>query len=230
MNPTEIQKHLNQFDHDVITEKLAPFITDNRKARIESVITYRLDSISLAIESPSDLNNALAAIRTCEALGISTIHIISAERDASFIHGVTMGAFYWVTILFYKTLNEFLTQIKCENKLLAGAIINAESNLSDIPIQQPLCLLMGNEQRGLSIEAKSACDFLFSIPMCGMTESFNLSVAAAISLFDLSQRKRVALKNKTDLTNNSIKTMRAQFYLQSVSPRLIKNLLKSNTN
>src|SRR3990167_7828231 len=184
---------------DNIIKALSPYLTDQRKARIESVLQHRLESITLAIEHPADINNALAAVRTCEALGVATIHIISAQHDARHIDVITKSAFYWVNINCHKNLSDFLKLMKNEKKILAGAVINSEKKLSAVPIDQPICILIGNEQRGLTTEAKNACDLLFSIPMCGMLESLNLSVAAAICLFDVTERKRTSLKNKTDL-------------------------------
>ncbi|PIZ04975.1 MAG: hypothetical protein COY58_01535 [Gammaproteobacteria bacterium CG_4_10_14_0_8_um_filter_38_16] len=209
-----------------IINTLLPFITDQRKARIESVIQYRLDSITLALENPADINNALACVRTCEALGVSTIHIISPEHDARYIHTITQSAFYWVEIIFHPHLQHFLQAMKNENRIIAGAVLNANTPLSALSIEKPLCLLIGNEHRGLSDEAKAQCDYIFSIPMCGMIDSFNLSVAAAISLFDVTQRKRLQLKNKTDLNEKTATHLRAKYYLNSVSARAASELLK----
>jgi tRNA (guanosine-2'-O-)-methyltransferase len=217
------------FDHnppDHIIETLSPYLTDQRKARIESVISHRLDSITVAIECPADINNALAIVRTCEALGVSTIHIISAEHDARYINIITKSAFYWVTIFSHATLDDFITAMKNESRKIAGAIMSAEKNISEVKIDQSICLLLGNEHRGLSKEAKNACDFFYSIPMCGMTDSLNLSVAAAISLFDVTQRKRAQLKNHSDLSENSAQKLRAKFYLNSVSARLAIQLIR----
>ena len=116
--------------------------------------------------------------------------------------------------------------MKNEKRVIAGAIIHAEKKLSELKIDKPICILIGNEQRGLTHEAKNACDILFSIPMCGMVESLNLSVAAAISLFDLTQRKRMTLKNNTDLSITTEKKLRAKYYLNSVEARLAVNLFK----
>lgn len=213
-------------DAAYIIKTLSPFITDQRKIRIESVLQYRLTSITLAIEHPADINNALACVRTCEVLGISTIHIISAEHDARFIHTITQSAFYWVDIIFHSDLSSFIAAMKRENRQIAGAVVNAQKIISDVSVSAPLCLMIGNEQRGLTDEAKSACDILFSIPMCGMIDSFNLSVAAGIALFDVTQRKRMLLKNKTDLSAPIVTHLRAKYYLNSVSARVASELLK----
>lgn len=219
------KKLLQQNDHKKIVEILSPYLTDQRKARIESVLTHRIETITLAIEHPADINNALAAVRSCEAFGIATIHIISPQHHAQYISTITKSAFYWVNIVCHQTLSDFLLAMKNENRMIAGAIVNAEKKLSDVSIEKPICILVGNEQRGLTDEAKHACDFLFSIPMCGMLESLNLSVAAAVCLFDLSQRKRKELNNRTDLSDKTADTLRAEYYLNSVESRLAVNLL-----
>lgn len=208
-----------------IIEALEPFITERRKERIKIVLNSRLNSIQLAIESPSDINNALAAVRTCEALGISTIHIITPESDAGSMRTITQGAFYWTDIHFYSSLNEFLEHIKKQNSVLAGAVVDGETILSDISIEQPLCLFIGNEQRGLSEAARNACDILYRIPMVGMSESLNLSVSAAISLYDTTQRKRENLKTQSDLSIEQTQRLKARYYMNSVNGRLIENLI-----
>lgn len=212
---------IEQHGANAIIEALEPFVTDRRKARINSVLSHRLDSIHLAIECPSDINNALAAVRSSEALGVSTIHIITPESDAGSMRTVTQGAFYWTTIIFHQTLEDFLENIKKENRLLAGAIVDGPTILGEIPIENPLCLLVGNEQRGLSDEARNACDILYRIPMVGMSESLNLSVSAAISLYDITQRKRESLKQTGDLPETKKQTLKARYYMNSVNQRLI---------
>lgn len=209
-----------------LVKTLEPFLTTARKTRIEDVIKARLQSLHLAIEAPSDIHNALAAIRSAEAFGIYNIHIISPEGNISKNNGVTKGSAYWVQTHYYDELSEFLDFIRRKDFLLAGAILETSQKLSDLPINKNLCLLFGNEHRGLSQKAQDHCDFLFKIPMVGMVESFNLSVAAAISLYDLSTRKRAFLSGKPDLNEKAEQELRAQYYLQSVDQRLAHSLLK----
>lgn len=191
------------------------------------MISSRLQSLHLAIEAPSDIHNALAAVRSAEAFGIYHIHIIAAEGDVHRNNGVTKGSGYWVNIHWHNSVEEFLTFIRKENILLAGAIVDASENISAMPIEKNLCVIFGNEHRGLSEKARKNCDFLFKIPMYGMVESFNLSVAAAISLYDLTSRKRAFLSGKIDLSEEAQQELRAQYYLQSVDQRLAHGLLKA---
>ncbi|MCB1827193.1 MAG: RNA methyltransferase [Coxiellaceae bacterium] len=218
---TEHYRLIEHYGPDAIIEAFESFITEQRKERIDSVVSHRLDSIQLAIESPSDINNALAAVRTSEALGISAIHIINPENDAGSMRRLTQGANHWVNIYYHESLDNFLIELKKENRLLAGAIIGGPTTLSNVSIEKPICLLIGNEQRGLSEKARQACDTLYQIPMLGMSESLNLSVCAAISLYDTTQRKRQHLTKNNDLHPQQQKILKAAYYLNSVTQRLI---------
>ena len=224
MKNRQYQQVLDQFASKEIIEKLAPYITDSRKQRIEQVVSKRLNSVHLAIECPSDINNALAAVRSAEAMGVSNVHIICAEGSAASARKVTQGAFYWVNIQFYDSLTEFLTTIQQHNIKLAGGTVTATQPLSRVPVDEPLCLIIGNEARGLTDNAVAGCDIEYTIPMVGMSESMNLSVSAAISLYDTTSRKRKLLDGASDLSAEQTSLLTAGYYLNSANPRMYPHL------
>jgi tRNA (guanosine-2'-O-)-methyltransferase len=225
MQKSEQDQLIEQHGNETLIDALGPYVTDNRKERINTVLDARLNEIQLAMEAPSDIHNALAAVRSSEALGISTVHIICPEGDATGARATTQGAMYWVDVTYHDSLDDFLKAIKKEGFLLAGGAITATESLSGVPVDKPLCIILGNEHRGLTQAAQDACDIHYKIPMYGMTESFNLSVSAAISLYDTSNRKRELLKKNSDLTVNKRQELQARYYLNSLTPRLITGLL-----
>lgn len=219
------QSHiLAHYTSDHIIEQLSPYINHDRQNRITHVIHNRLKNIQLALECTADINNAFAAIRTAEALGIAHIHIIAPEGTTFMAKHITRGALYWVSINYYDTLAEFLTYAHTHHLRLTGGVVTATTALSDVPVQDPLCIMIGNEHRGLSEAAQQACDIRYIIPMVGMSESMNLSVSAAISLYDVTERKRKLLNNTPDLTITEQQQLRAHYFLNSVAPRLSKEL------
>ncbi len=228
MNAEQIQKVFDQYSPHKIIGVLAPYISKHRNERIETVLKGRLRDVQLAIEAPSDINNALAAVRTSEALGVSRIHLICPEGEAVAARSITQGAIYWVEVVFHYCLADFLLFIQQQGVVLVGGTVNAELPLSAVPIDKPLCLLVGNEQRGLTLSAKDACDLHYSIPMFGMTESFNLSVSAALSLYDVTTRKRAKLGCDSDLSSDEQQHLRARYYLHSLSARLSTALLRQS--
>lgn len=220
MKNNELRDLLKKCSPSQIIEALSPFILEPRKNRIESVIANRTDQISLAIENPADMHNALACVRSAEAFGLSEVHIIAPEHEACSIRAVTQGTFYWMQVTFHDSLPDFLMHIKKEKRLLAGAVLDAKQTVSTLPTKQPLCLVFGNEARGLSATARDACDCFFTIPMQGMAESLNLSVAAAVSIYDLRQRTQ-----DYRVSEKKANALRAQYYLNSVNQRTILKLL-----
>lgn len=229
MKNKALQSLYQQYPHALIVKKLSPYITDKRKERIEEVLCRRLSEITVAIECPSDINNALAIVRSAEVFGITTVHLIAPEHEAVAARAITQGAFYWVNVQFHQSLTDFIQVIRQTTIRLVGAVVDTNKTLGSLTVETPICLLLGNEARGLSDEAKAACDGFYTIPMCGMTESLNLSVSAAVSLYDLTERKRMALGKHSDLSNTKQMAIRAQYYLNSVSTRLATNLIEGNT-
>ena len=91
--------------------------------------------------------------------------------------------------------------------------------LDKIPLDHPVCLVFGNEIRGLSPQAVRSCEHLFTIPMYGMTESLNLSVSAAISLYETLRRKRMLLGRPGDLTTEQLQVEKGWLLYNAIAKR-----------
>lgn len=209
---------------DKMITQLEPYVSERRQQRIQTVLDNRLLSVQVALEMPADIQNAFAVIRSCEIFGVVKIHIIAPEKIVSGMRQISKGAMDWIDIAFYQDINDFLAEMTQQNYILAGAVPSSTHSISSLPIEKPLCLFLGNEHSGLSTLAKKACHHFYQIPMFGMTESFNLSVAAAISLYETTTRRRKFLQKPGDLTSFSRKTLQANYYLNSVNARLAKAL------
>lgn len=211
-------------DIELAIGKLAPYVTQARKTKIERILLNRIDSVHVAVEAPSDPHNAAAIVRTCEALGGLHMHAINTEGKALHARRTTQGSYHWIQPHHHHDLTEFKNSLP-ENMLIAGAAMNEGLPLEQLPLDKPICLLFGNENRGISDDAKNLCGTLFHIPMFGMSESLNLSVAAATSLYSILNRKREQLTQPGDLNQEQLKQLRLQYYLNSVPARLSKKLL-----
>lgn len=206
---------------DGIIEELTPFITEARRQRIEEVLSGRMASVSVAVESPNDPHNAAAIVRSCEAMGALGVHVIAAEGRALHAPGTTTGAYRWVRTRHHADLEAFLAEARTAGMRVAGACMDGSVPVGRIPVDAPLCLLLGNECRGLSAAAREACDLLFHVPMVGMTESLNLSVTAAVSLYEVMRRKR-AEGITGDLPASVCHGLRASYYAMSVDARMLQ--------
>lgn len=226
MQREHFERVIDRVGADAVVRALRPYLTPARMARIERVLEGRVDGVHVAMESPSDPHNAAAVVRTAEAMGVLGVHVIAAEGDALHKKATTQGAYHWVETRHHLDLDDFLSQMK-GRVVLAGAWMGAALRVEELPLDRPLCLLLGNEQRGLSAAAREACDLGFHIPMVGMSESLNLSVSAAIGLYTTLTRKR-AEGRSGDLSPGASARLRAKYYLRSVDPRLVSGLFDSS--
>ena len=214
------EEFLDEHGLEQLTALLGEQLTDARRDRIEEVLRARVKSVHLASESPSDLYNALAMIRTAEAMGVSHMHLVNVEGKARVGKRTTAGAARWAELAYHRSLSDFLPAIREQGLLLVGATVDGELLLEQMPCDKPICVVFGNEQRGLSKEMAAACDFCYRIPMYGMTESYNLSVSAALTLQDILRRKRELLGQDGDLSEEELAMERAWYYYRNLPQKL----------
>lgn len=223
MHTHSIQQLLKIYDPKFIVERLQPFLTDERFAKIESIGQSRLDDVAVATEGIWDIHNAMAVVRSAEAMGVDRVFLVDCDYKKGQGHQTSRGTLDWVQVEEIDEWSLFKSRMHQEGWKLAGACPRANMKLSELPVDGKICLLLGNENRGLSQEARESCDYLYSIPMYGMVESLNLSVAGALSLYDVTTRKRaqmtakdpaVGLNRKAWLMIRSIGVHRAQQMLE----------------
>ena len=202
----------------MVIETLGQYLTEARREKIDTILDRRLNSIHIAIESPADPHNALATVRTAEAFGIFNVHIVDSEYNGG--NRASSGANRWVNIERHGSL-ETLPEIP-----FMGAALRQSGCLYDLPIDQPFCILFGNEHRGLSDKAIDACAHTFTIPMYGMVESFNLSVSVALALQHLTRKRREFLGKKGDLIETDLLKERAKCYIRTLRLDKSKMLLE----
>lgn len=189
--PAEYEKLREQYGDKKIIVCLKEFISQERKKKIEQVIDARLGKLRIAIEAPYDMHNAMAALRSAEAMGVTHMHLIKKELKKIKGKQSTGGSWKWTSVHKHKTFEEFYDTVKTCGWKIAGAFCDRLSYpLDQLSVESPLILLFGNEKQGLSDEAKRSCDLSFHIPMYGMVSSYNLSISCSISLYVVTQKMR----------------------------------------
>ncbi|GIX41328.1 MAG: tRNA (guanosine(18)-2'-O)-methyltransferase [Leptospiraceae bacterium] len=181
---------------------LLDFLTEHRKERFLNVVKNRTKYITVVLEDIYDPHNGSACLRSCDANGIQDIYIIERKNIFSTKEGVSMGSGKWLTLYRYnqKIYNSDPTiycfdELKQKNYKIYGMSaypIKGKNNhsLLEVDINQPLALVFGSEKDGLSSVAIDYLDDFIQIPMFGFVESYNISVACAITIFTLMQRLR----------------------------------------
>ncbi len=200
-----------------VVEILAPYVSDERRARIEAVLGARLRGVSVLVEDVHEPHNAAAVLRTCEALGIGEVHVVESVETFRPADKVTQGAEKWLSLHRHANVKEAITALRAGGFVTAGAAPEADQELGALPVDQPIALVFGNEHRGLSAAARADLDRLFRIPQHGFTRSLNISVAVAVAAFDVCRRVRADLGAAGDLDESARLALRARFYRDSVS-------------
>ncbi|MDP6359037.1 MAG: RNA methyltransferase [Planctomycetota bacterium] len=172
-----------------------------RIARMREVAGRRLNSLALILDNLHDPHNISACMRSCDIFGIQNIHIVHPEGKVKLHRGVTRGCQRWLHIRQHATVRTCLEQVRNEGYMLLAADPNSESrNLEEIEFSSPTALILGAEHFGLSPEALEMADQCFHVQMHGFSQSFNVSVAAAISLHISSAARRKLLEQPGDLS------------------------------
>ncbi|SFH97223.1 TrmH family RNA methyltransferase [Halpernia frigidisoli] len=168
---------------------LKKFLTDSRLAIIEKVVPESTDFVLPVIEDIFQFRNAAAIVRSAEACGFHKIIAMEKEHIFNPNLKVTKGAETWVEVQKRPYELETLKQIK--NKGYKIVAVSPEKNavsLADFKITEPISLVFGTEKEGVTDEILNFADETLAIPMYGFTQSFNVSVAAAICFYDLRQK------------------------------------------
>lgn len=166
-----------------------------RRTKIEAVINRRQEGV-VVLEDIHDPHNAAAVMRSCDALGVQKVYLIF-EKEEGYDPGKvgknsSSSANKWLSFKVFKSTKECLDELKKEGYEIVATTVDVEAKelqQTDLSARK-IAIVMGNEHRGISETAKEMADKLVYIPMKGMVESFNVSVAAAIVLYELSRQRR----------------------------------------
>lgn len=178
------------------------FISERRLQKITSVIKSRQQSLRVVLENIHDSHNVSAIFRTCDAVGVPKITLIyNLEKFPKIGKKSSASAFKWVEKEKFKSVSECFDSLRKNGfKIYASSISNDASNLYKLDLKSKIAVVLGNEHRGVSDEAVNLADKKFKIPMYGMVQSLNVSVAAAIVLYEaLRQRLKKGLYDKSEL-------------------------------
>ncbi|MGB5436261.1 MAG: RNA methyltransferase [Maribacter sp.] len=198
---------------------LEGFISVERKERFQHVLEERTNFITVAIEDVFQLHNTSAVIRSCEAFGIQTAHVIESRFGKRLDKNIAMGAQQWVDVHRHETTGSCISYLRGEGYQVIATTPHAESSLlEDFELTERTALFFGTEKEGLSEEVLHDADHLLKIPMVGFTESLNISVSAAIILQHLTTKMKrqglpwqlsenEKLEKQLDWTKKSIKSI-----------------------
>lgn len=204
--------------HLKVLEHIWPLLTDERKQKINRVVEQRCFDIAVVMEGIYDRGNISAVMRTAEGLGFANIKIIETQEKFKEANRVTQGADKWVEVEKFKSTSEAIKKIKADGyQLVVTALTDKAIPISQVDFSKPTALVLGNEKSGASEDIIQAADHCVIIPMPGFVQSFNISVAGALSLYHIYQ-DRVLRRGGIchDLNPTQQEILRAHYALRTL--------------
>lgn len=161
---------------------LTPMVSDRRRARLTAVLDARLDSVTVLMDSPRDPHNGAALLRSCDAFGVQTAHVVT--RGAPFLvsRGVATGAANWVDVVEHDEPAHAARELGRAGYVLIGAHPEGELSPEELTSVPKLALVLGSEHGGICSELRDVTARSVRVAMRGFVESLNLSVAGAVLL------------------------------------------------
>ena len=224
-------KAFEMIDNGSVASFLSEFVTEQRRDKINEILAQRTRYLTVLLEDIYQSQNASAVLRTCECLGIQDVHIIENYNSYRINPFVVKGSDKWLNIRkFNKSDNnsiDAVSDLKSKGyRIVATSLREGSIGLSDLDLNKGKCaVVFGNEHMGVSESVMQKADELLKIPMCGFTQSLNISVSAGIVLYFLVQKLKQSDIN-WQLTASEKEILYAEWLKCSVkNPQMLINRL-----
>ena len=180
---------------DQLVSYLSGFATTNRLKRFEEVLSGRTRHLTVVLEDIYQSHNAAAVLRSCDCFGIQDVHVIENKNRFEPNPDVELGSLKWITLHKYNSKEEntadCIAQLKKQGyRIVVTSPHKNDCTIEELDIVSKSALFFGTEMRGATPVAFEQADAFVKIPMVGFTESLNISVSAAVTLYTLSTRLR----------------------------------------
>ncbi|MEZ4458930.1 MAG: RNA methyltransferase [bacterium] len=213
--PHKIALDGHDWSAEEIVTALTPFLKDERRKRLDAVAAARTFGVATVVDGLYDRGNVSAVMRSAEGLGFAPFHVVETQARFKKANRVTQGSDKWLEITRWKDPALCAKHLKALGYQIVTTHLEAAKPIDAIDFTRPTALVLGNEKNGVSQQMLDHTDHNIIIPMSGFAQSFNISVAAAISLYHIRlNRDRAGMAS--DLTPEQLVALRAQYYLRSV--------------
>lgn len=202
---------------------LSEFLSEHRKQRFEEVLNWRTKHFTVAVEDIYQEHNASAIIRSCDCLGIQELHIMERGNEFRVAKGMAKGAEKWVDVHYYQEPPHDNSTLACLKvlkqqgyQIVATSPYYNQFTPATFDIALRSAFFFGHEKYGLSEAVTAQADQFVSIPAYGFTESYNVSVAAALLLKELVTRLHQAAGIKWRLNDKEKLEKRVDWAKKSI--------------
>lgn len=171
--------------NEYVLKEFYKIITPNKVELFEKIAAQRTKHIVVALENIQQDHNASAVMRSMDCLGFQELHLIEKNNRYEFQRDIALGAARWLDVIQHQKEPEpVLDSIQLLREkgytIVATTPHKDAYNPQNLPLDKPFALFFGAEKHGISVELAKEADCFVKIPMHGFTESYNVSVSAAI--------------------------------------------------
>lgn len=167
-------------------------MTPERRERLLSVLRKRQPDLTVVLENVFDPHNISAVMRTCDAVGIQELYVLTNKipRHKKWGARSSSSAAKWLTVHQYEDAGQCFTDIRKKYEKIYTTHLSSDAvSLYEINFTGSVALVFGNEHNGVSEEIRAMADGNFLIPQMGIIQSLNISVACAVSIYEALRQK-----------------------------------------
>lgn len=167
-------------------------MSPERFERINQMLDLRQPDLTVVMENVHKSHNVSAVIRTADAVGVHKIHAVWESPKRKLSAGLALGSQNWVSVSHYDDVSDAINAVRAQGLQVVVTHLSEHAvDFRTIDYTKPTAILMGQERHGVTEQALALADHQVMIPMIGMAQSLNVSVAAAVILYE-AQRQREA--------------------------------------
>jgi tRNA (guanosine-2'-O-)-methyltransferase len=192
-------------------------MTERRREKFLRVLRHRQPSLTVVMEDIHDPHNVSAMLRSCDAVGVMDVHLVYINEKFPVLgKKSSASANKWIQRHTHSSIAECYKALRKKGFAIFATHLGKNSlSLYDLDLTKKVAIVFGNEHRGVSDEAAELADANFQIPMVGMIESLNVSVACAVTLYEaFRQRAEKGLYKKSLLKPKELKELFNQWAMK----------------
>lgn len=176
-------------------------MTPDRFQRIQTVLATRQPDLTVCMEEVHKPNNVSAIIRTADAVGVHKVHAVWPQENMRVLSHTSAGARNWVELETHDTMVDAVAALKDQGmQVLATHLSDTAIDFREVDYTKPTAIILGGEKNGITSEALALADQDIIIPMVGMVQSLNVSVASALILYEAQRQRQQAGMYDRDTT------------------------------
>lgn len=217
-------------------EYLESYLTPHRKTLFDQITSDRTRHITIVAEDTYQDHNASALIRNCDCFGIQDLHIVEQINKYRLSKGMTQGSDKWVNLHYYSEFEDntqtCIDRLKKQGySIVATTPHEKDCLIDDYDISKKSAFFFGMEKSGLSQKVLDQADAFVKIPMYGFSESFNVSVSAALILKSLTDRLRKSEDIEWRLSEDELIDLKIDWCIKTIQngDRIANKYLRENS-